>query len=122
MQGRRGHQGPHRGQGSSRVALGDCGAMRSVVACESRLTHIHTHPPTHTGMAPGERAPTLHTEADLYMLPPSFRRATSDPALQQLYIFPYIFSCVHMRQTGLSGFTTALCSSNLDCLLLLLGT
>lgn len=116
MQGRRGHQGPHRGQGSRRAALGDCGAheVLSSLASRDSRTYTHTHPPTHTAMAPGERAPTLHTEADLlYMLPPSFRRATL-PYSSRTYSHTYS-RCVHMRQTGSLWFHHCpLCSS--DCL------
>lgn len=97
-------------------------AMRFVVACESRLTHIHTHPPTPTLPWHRERAHPRSTRRQIYtccppLLPPC------DPALQQPYIFPYIFSlCTY--ETDRFSLVSPLPSVlvRLSCLLLLLGT
>lgn len=110
MQGRRGHHlGPHRGQGSRRVALGDLRAMRLCRSLASRDSRTYR--------TREESAPTLHTQADLYTLPP-VRRATL-PGLQQQYIFRCLVACVHMRHSFLASSHCPSCSSGS---VLLLGT
>lgn len=109
-EGRGGPQGPHRGQGSRRVALSDL-QFDEVCRRLRVATHAHTHTHPHRlrdrGHPSSTRGRFIHPAP---LLPPC------DPAYSSS-TYSSTYSCAHMRQKGLSGFT-ALCSS--ACLLLLL--
>lgn len=108
MRGRRGHQGPHRGQGSRQVALGldaqvICIPMRFCRRLRGRDSRTYRY---RTGS--GRKGnPKLHTTQVYTRCPPPSPCDLDLTHSSTKYIFQYISSCTHMRQTALSGFTTS---------------
>lgn len=109
MRGRRGHQGPHRGQGSRQVALGLDAQVICIPMRFCRRLRVATHAHTHTGPGqdPGGGQPKAPHGGRFIHAAPLPRRATLPTAARSTY--SSTSSCTHMRQTALSGFT-AFCS------------